>query len=184
MFNFKEWMNNQSDIKTRQMGNEFELTYQGSDATGSLYAEKDSENPGIYRVTRVWAKPQGKGHGKKLYMAALELVTKSNGVLAPAKNSTSDSAANIWRSLYGTSGVEKVPLKPNDWPATPRNNLMMNKYPNLRFNDPSTYPPKTDSEFWTFNSGYKLRTNSFESPKPAASNQKTNPIEDLSLEEI
>jgi len=169
MLNFKEWINNQSDIKTSQTANGFELTYQGSDATGSLHAEKDNENPSIYRVIRVWAKPQGKGYGKKLYMAALDFVTKSNGVLSPAKNSTSDSAANLWRSLYGDAGVEKFPLKPNDWAATPRNNMIIKNYPNLRYNDPNTYPPKTDSEFWTFNSSYRLgRSPSFESPKPAS----------------
>lgn len=154
---FKEWLfKEDSGINSHESADGFELTYNVPGVQGSLYAKKDSENPSLYRVTRVWVKPEGKGHGKKLYLAALEAATKKGVMLAPAKNSTSDSAANVWRSLYGDSKISKTPLNPKDWPQTGRNNAMLSKYPNLRFSNPSTHPPKTDAEFWTFSSGYKL----------------------------
>jgi len=168
---FRDWLFSE-EIKSQESSNGFELTYSNSGVQGSIYAEKDEENPNIYRVKRVWVKPEGMGHGKKLYLAALEAVGKKGGVLAPAKNSTSDSASNVWRSLYRNQDVIKTPLNANDWPETPRNKNLLSKYNKLRFSDPQTYPPKEDSEFWTFNSGYSL------SPqltfRPPASPDKTH----------
>lgn len=143
-------------MKKHESSDGVELTYQGPGATGSIYAKRDPENTALYRVTRVWAKPEGQGHGKKLYMAAMEFVTAKGGMLAPAKNSTSDSASNVWRSLYASPETQKTPLHARDWPDTPRNKSMVAKYPGLRLADPGTYPPKTDAEFWAFNSGYRL----------------------------
>lgn len=164
MVDFKEWM--EQEIGMHETSDGVELSYRGSEAKGSIYAKKDSENPNIYRVTRVWAEPQGKGYGKKLYMAALEFVTKKGGMLAPAKNSTSDSAANVWRSLYLSREVEKVPLRANDWTQSVRSKEMEKKYSGVRYSDPATYPPNNDVEFWTFNSGYRLGRSTTQ-PKPA-----------------
>lgn len=150
---FREWLD--GEIGSRESAGGFELYYTGGQAKGSLHAERDPDNPGLYRVTRVWAKPEGMGHGKRLYMAALDAASKRGGMLAPARNSTSDSASNVWRSLYRTPGVGRVPLQAKDWPQTPRNSDRMKKYPGLRFSDPGTYPPESDAEFWTFNSGYR-----------------------------
>lgn len=150
---FREWL--EGEIGSRESSSGFEIYYTGGEAKGSLYAERDKSNPDLYRVTRVWAKPEGVGHGKKLYLSALEMASKRGGMLAPARNSTSDSASNVWRSLYRSPGVERVPLSARDWPETPRNSQMMKKYPDLRFSDKNTYPPSSDSEFWTFNSGYR-----------------------------
>jgi len=150
---FREWLD--GGMGRREDARGFELYYVGGQAKGSLYAEKDPGNPSLYRVTRVWAKPEGMGHGKRLYMAALSMAAERGGMLAPAKNSTSDSASNVWRSLYKSAGVERVPLSARDWPETPRNSRMMMKYPGLRLSDPKTYPPAEDAEFWTFNSGYR-----------------------------
>jgi hypothetical protein len=154
---FKEWLlYEESDMNFLKHPDGFEFTYRTPGVQGSIYAKRDSDNPDIYRVNRVWVKPEGEGYGKKLYMAALGEVTKNGGLLAPAKNSTSDSASNVWRSLYASGEVLKTPLNYKDWPITGRNNRMMSKYPNLRFSDPNTHPPRKDSEFWTFNSGYRL----------------------------
>lgn len=150
---FREWLD--GGMGRREDARGFELYYAGGGAKGSLYAERDPGNPSLYRVTRVWAKPEGMGHGKRLYMAALSMAAERGGMLAPAKNSTSDSASNVWRSLYKSAGVERVPLSARDWPETPRNSRMMMKYPGLRLSDPKTYPPAEDAEFWTFNSGYR-----------------------------
>lgn len=151
---FREWLD--GGIGSREDASGFELYYTGGEAKGSLYAERDRSNSDLYRVTRVWAKPEGMGHGKKLYMAALGMASKRGGMLAPARNSTSDSASNVWRSLYRSAGVERVPLGSKDWPETPRNNSMLKKYAGLRLSDPKTHPPASDAEFWTFNSGYRL----------------------------
>lgn len=159
---FREWLD--GGIGSREDASGFELYYTGGEAKGSLYAERDRSNPDLYRVTRVWAKPEGMGHGKKLYMAALGMASKRGGMLAPARNSTSDSASNVWRSLYKSAGVERVPLGSKDWPETPRNNLMLKKYPDLRLSDPKTHPPASDTEFWTFNSGYRTSHKALISP--------------------
>lgn len=142
---------------SRETGDAIEVTYEDPEAKGYIHAQKDGENPGIYRVVRVTATPQGKGYGKILYRKAMEMAAKRGAVLAPAKNSTSDSAINVWKSLYNDPTVKKSPLQPKDWPDSPRNHRMMAKYPDLRFRDPQTYPPKTDAEFWSFNSGYGTR---------------------------
>jgi hypothetical protein len=163
---FREWLD--GVIGSREDASGFELYYTGGEAKGSLHAERDRSNPDLYRVTRVWAKPEGMGHGKKLYMSALGMASKRGGMLAPARNSTSDSASNVWRSLYGSAGVERVPLSARDWPETPRNSRMMGGYPGLRFSDPSTYPPGTDTEFWTFNSGYRTSQKAQISPVGAS----------------
>lgn len=178
----------EQEIGAHETSDGFELSLRGPEAKGSIYAKKDAENPKIYRVTRVWAEPQGKGHGKKLYMAALEFATKRGGMLAPAKNSTSDSAANVWRSLYLSGGVEKIPLRANDWTQSGRNKEMEGRYPGIRYSDPNTYPPKNDAEFWTFNSGYKLGRGSNPQQKtPALPIQRRNwppGTEDLTIEEM
>lgn len=154
---FREWLvKEDSEMTSRESADGFEFSYNLPGVQGSIYAKKDQENPDLYRVTRVWVKPEGKGYGKKLYLAALAAVTKKGAMLAPAKNSTSDSAANLWRSLHADPKVLKTPLGPKDWPETGRNNTLLSKYPKLRFSDPKTYPPKDDAEFWTFSSGYKL----------------------------
>lgn len=163
---FREWLD--GEIGQRESAGGFELYYMGGQAKGSLHAERDPGNPSLYRVTRVWAKPEGMGHGKRLYMAALGMAAKKGGMLAPARNSTSDSASNVWRSLYKSVGVERVPLSAKDWPETPRNSQMMKKYPGLRFSDPNTYPPASDSEFWTFNSGYRTSQKAQVSPVRAS----------------
>lgn len=163
---FREWLD--GGIGSREDASGFELYYTGGEAKGSLYAERDRSNPDLYRVTRVWAKPEGMGHGKRLYMSALEMASKRGGMLAPARNSTSDSASNVWRSLYRTPGVERVPLAAKDWPETPMNSQRMKKYPGLRFSDPNTYPPSSDTEFWTFNSGYRTSQKAQKSPVRAS----------------
>lgn len=148
----------ESEIKTVQEDPDgIELAYHGEDVKGSIYAKRDDKNPNLYRVTRVWAKPEGMGHGKRLYMAAMEAVTRRGGMLAPAKNSTSDSAANVWKSLYASPQVEKTQLRPDDWTESGRMRQIVARYPNMRYLDPNTYPPRTDAEFWTFNSGYSGR---------------------------
>ena len=148
----------ESEIKTAQEGPDgLELAYHGEEAKGSIYAKRDEENPNLYRVTRVLVKPEGMGYGKRLYMAAMEAVSKKGGMLAPAKNSTSDPAANVWKSLYTSSQAEKTQLKPGDWSGSGRMRQIMARYPNIRYSDPNTYPPRTDADFWAFNSGYTAR---------------------------
>lgn len=148
---------NELTIQSKDNGNMIEVSYQGPDVKGYLHAQQDNNNPKLYRVIRVTVTPQGQGYGKKLYIAAMKLATKKGNMLAPASNSTSNSAINVWNSLYKDNNIQKIPLSPNDWPESPRNQRMMQKYPNLRFKDPNTYPPKNDSEFWAFNSAYQSR---------------------------
>lgn len=152
---FRAWLISEQ-IRAREDASGIELTYDDPEAKGSIYALRDNENPNIYRVTRVWVKPEGMGHGKRLYLAAMEAVTKRGGMLAPAKNSTSDSASKVWRSLYSNPNVKKAPLAARDWPMTSASERAIKKYPGLRLADTNTHPPKTDSEFWTFHSGYRL----------------------------
>lgn len=146
---------NDPPIQSRESGNAIEVSYPGPNVKGYLHAQQDNKNPKIYRVIRVTVTPQGQGYGKKLYIAAMQLVSQKGNMLAPASNSTSDSAINVWKSLYKDANIRKIPLNPNDWPESPRNQQMMKKYPNLRFKDPNTYPPQNDNEFWAFNSGYQ-----------------------------
>lgn len=141
-------------IQSKISNGMIEINYQSPNVKGYLHAQKDENNPNIYRVIRVTVNPQGKGYGKNLYLSAIELATKNGLMLSPAKNSTSDSAMNVWRSLYLNNNIKKTNLTPSDWPDSPRNHNMMKKYPNLRYKDPETYPPKNDIEFWTFNSAY------------------------------
>lgn len=147
---------NEPAIQSKITGNTIEVSYPGPNVKGYLHAQQDNKNPNLYRVIRVTVAPQGQGYGKKLYMAAMQLTSKNGAMLAPASNSTSDSAINVWKSLYKDPNIQKTPLSPNDWPESPRNQQMMSKYPNLRFKDPNTYPPKNDIDFWAFNSGYQI----------------------------
>jgi GNAT superfamily N-acetyltransferase len=146
---------NEPPIQSKDTGNMIEVGYPGPNVKGYLHAQQDSKNPKLYRVIRVTVAPQGQGYGKKLYIAAMQIATKKGAMLTSASNSTSDSATHVWNSLYKDPKYKKIPLSPNDWPETPRNNKMMSKYPNLRFKDPNTYPPKNDIEFWSVNSGYQ-----------------------------
>lgn len=156
--NFKSWLLDEAAIKSNESSNSIELSYMDTVVKGYLHAQQDEQNPKLFRVIRVTVSPQGQGYGKGLYLEAIRLATKRGAMLAPAKNSTSDSAINVWRSLGADSSIEKIPLSPSDWSDSPRNQIMMKKYPELRFRDPSTYPPKSDTEFWAFNSGYRMRT--------------------------
>lgn len=156
MKSFIEWLTDAPEIKIFDTSNSIEVSYLEPEVRGYLHAKRDDKNPNIFRVIRVTVEPQGKGYGKKLYLAALKAAAKKGVLLAPAKNSTSDSAFNIWKSFYMSSNVEKIPLSASDWPDSPRNQNMMKKYPSLRYSDPFTYPPKSDVEFWAFNSGYKI----------------------------
>jgi len=148
-------LTNEPQIKSNETSNGIEVSYSAPNVKGYLHAQQDNKNPKIYRVIRVTVEPKGQGYGKKLYIAAIQNVTKKGAMLTPAPNSTSDSAINVWKSLYADNDFKKISLSPSDWPESPRNQNMMRKYPNLRFKDPSTYPPQTDSEFWAFNSGYQ-----------------------------
>lgn len=148
---------NEPTIQSKDLGNTIEIKYTGPDVKGYLHAQQDNKNPKLYRVIRVTVTPQGQGYGKKLYIAAMQLLSKKGNMLAPASNSTSDSAINVWNSLYKDNNIQKIPLSPNDWPESPRNQRMTGKYPNLRFKDPNTYPPKNDTEFWALNSGYQIQ---------------------------
>lgn len=158
---FKEWLNeiqpqNEPTIQSKDNGNMIEVSYNEPNVQGYLHAEQDTKNPKLYRVKRVTVTPQGQGYGKKLYIAAMKLATQKGAMLTSANNSTSDSAINVWKSLYKDPNIQKIPLSSNDWPESPRNQKMMQKYPSLRYKDPSTYPPQNDKEFWAFNSGYKI----------------------------
>lgn len=146
---------NEPVIQSKDLGNTIEVRYPGPNVKGYLHAEQDSKNPKLYRVVRVTVDPKGQGYGKKLYIAAIKLVTQKGVMLTPANNSTSESATHIWNSLYKDPKYQKILLSPNDWPESPMNNRLMKKYPNLRFKDPNTYPPKDDIEFWSINSGYR-----------------------------
>ena len=152
----QQYQNNEPNILSKDTGSMIEVSYAGPNIKGYLHAEQDGKNPKLYRVIRVTVTPQGQGYGKKLYIAAIQIASKKGAMLAPASNSTSDSAINVWKSLYKDPNVKKIPLNPNDWPESPRNQNMMKKYPNLRFRDPNTYPPQNDTEFWCFNSGYRV----------------------------
>lgn len=144
-------------IRSNETNDAIEVSYGDPRAKGYLHAQKDAENPNIYRVIRVTVTPQGMGYGKKLYIAAMRLATRKGAMLAPAKNSTSDSAVNVWKSLHKDPNIEKTPLHPRDWPESPRNQRMLARYTGLRLSDPKTHPPRNDSEFWSFNSGYRAR---------------------------
>ena len=148
---------NEPAIQSKDNGNTIEVRYPGPNVQGYLHAEQDTKNPKLYRVKRVTVTPQGQGYGKKLYLAAMKLATQKGNMLTSASNSTSDSATNVWNSLYKDPNIQKIPLNPNDWPESPVNNRLMKKYPNLRFKDPNTYPPKNDTEFWAINSGYQAK---------------------------
>lgn len=158
MKNFKNWLAESTEpfIKSYTTNDTIELSYSDPIVKGYLHAQKDIKNPQIYRVIRVTVNPTGQGYGKKLYIAAIKTVSQKGATLAPAANSTSDSAFNIWKSLYSSNDFQKIPLEAKDWPDSPRNHKMMKKYPNLRFNDVKSYPPKEDVEFWAFNSSYKI----------------------------
>jgi GNAT superfamily N-acetyltransferase len=151
---FKEWLNQEPETKIYESPNSIEVSYSDPNVKGYIHAEKDPENNEIYRVNRVDVTPKGQGYGKKLYEIALSLATKRGVMLAPAKKYTSDSALNIWRSLYKSNVVEKIPFPAKDWGIGPRNERMLNKYTNLRLSDSSTHPPKEDIDFWSMNSGY------------------------------
>ena len=172
---FKEWLTESTEpnTKTHESQESVEVSYNDPNVRGYLHAERDPENPQIYRVNRVTVTPEGMGYGKKLYMLALELVSKRGGILAPAKVQTSDKALNVWRSLYKSPNIEKTPLAAKDWGIGARHERMMKAYPNLRFSNPATYPPKQDAEWWAMNSGYKIKTapnNTAVSPKAAPAN--------------
>lgn len=175
--------------KTYESPASVEVSYDDPNVRGYIHAERDPENPQIYRVNRVTVSPEGMGHGKRLYELALALVTKRGGMLAPAKVQTSDKATNVWRSLYGSQGVEKIPLSPKDWGMGSRHNRMMGKYPDLKYSDPSTHPPKGDAEWWMMNSGYRAKSG----PAVVASQQNPATVqrrnwppgtEDLELETL
>jgi hypothetical protein len=152
--NFKEWLGQEIKTKINETDNLIEVSYVDQNIKGYIHAEKDNENPKIYRVNRVSVTPTGQGYGKKLYLIALNIATKKGAMLAPAKLATSDSALNIWKSLYKSSYIKKIPLSAKDWGTGPRHERVTKKYPNLRYRDISTYPPKEDLDFWILNSGY------------------------------
>ena len=152
---FKEWL--EDEFVKHETSDGIELSYRGAEPSGSIYAKRDVRNPNLYRVTRVWVKPEGRGYGKRLYLAILDLVSKRGGLLCSAGNSTSDSAAKIWISLYLSNNVEKVPLNYRDWPESGRNRFLLGRYPDLRYSDLGSYPPSSDVEFWAFNSGYRVK---------------------------
>ena len=145
---------NEPSIQSKDLGNTIEVRYLGTDVRGYLHAEKDNKNPKLYRVVRVAADPPRQGYGKKLYLAAIKLATQKGAMLTSANNSTSQSATHVWNSLYQNTNIQKVPLNPSDWPESPINNRLLKNYPNLRYRDPNTYPPKNDIQFWAINSGY------------------------------
>lgn len=147
----------QPKTNIRQDANSVEVSYSDPEVKGYIHAERDPDNPKIYRVNRVDVTPKGKGYGKRLYKIAMDIVTDRGGVLAPAKKYTSDSAMNVWRSLYRSGDVDKSSLSSGDWGVGPRHDKMMKAYPGLRFSDVKTHPPSGDSEFWTANSGYRSR---------------------------
>jgi hypothetical protein len=158
---FREWLLSESaepKTKTYESPSVVEVSYDDPNVMGYIHAEIDPDNPQIYRVNRVKVSPEGMGHGKRLYQIALELATKRGAMLAPAKVQTSDKAIRVWNSLYRSSDTEKTPLSSKDWGMGGRHNRMMGKYPGLRYSDPSTHPPKDDSEWWSVNSGYRAKT--------------------------
>ena len=172
---FREWMEPKTKVYEDEKA--IEVSYSDPSVRGYIHAERDPDNPSVYRVNRVTVNPQGKGYGKKLYQIALDLVTKRGGVLAPAKKQTSDSAMNVWRSLYGNSNVDKTAFATKDWGFGSRHEQMLRKYPGLRFADPKTHPPKEDADWWALNSGYR---SSGTQKKPT----QTQSQDELSLEDI
>lgn len=150
---FREWMEPQT--KVREDSDSIEVSYSDPVVKGYIHAEKDPDNPNLYRVNRVTVSPQGKGYGKRLYQMAMELATKRGAMLAPAKKQTSDSASNVWRSLYRSPGVDKTALPAGDWGIGSRHERMLKGYPQLRFADPKTHPPREDADWWSLNSGYR-----------------------------
>jgi len=175
MIGFREWM--QPQTKVREDSESIEVSYSDPVVKGYIHAEKDPDNPKIYRVNRVTVSPQGKGHGKRLYKIAMELATKRGAMLAPAKKQTSDSAANVWRSFYRSPDVEKAALSTGDWGVGPRHERMLKGYPALRFSDSKTHPPREDADWWALNSGY--RSSGSRKTQAQAQNQ-----DELSLEDI
>lgn len=191
--NFKEWMTNQ-EIKTRITDTEnlIEVSYVDENVKGYIHAERDNENPKIYRVNRVSVRPAGQGYGKKLYLLALNIASKKGAMLAPAKLATSDSALNVWKSLYKSNNIKKTPLSPKDWGIGPRHEKVIKKYPGLKFRNISTYPPKEDLDFWILNSGYSFISPGQVQPQPQPQQQrfqpqaniKNKPQDDLSIGDL
>lgn len=144
-------------ITTRISDKSIELSYNDPKVKGYLHAEVDPDNEKLFRVERVSVEPKGQGFGKKLYQKAMEVASQRNISLAPSKRSTSDSAFNVWQSMFGSENIETMPLDTKDWSTSTRSEKMQSKYPDLRYRNKSTHPPKEDTEFWSLNSAYRQK---------------------------